>query len=164
MCGRCSSCPLCPKPFYPHLLQGDGQRYKLILRTDPRLDIMLTSLSVPEPFYPHLLQGDGQRYKLILRTDPGWDSIAYCHSFDTKPGVWQTVRIPFKDFFPVFRARTLKVRSWLPFLCSGLVPSRRGVGFLFCVQDMHPQGEGQGVGYLPRVQGSYPQGEGLWAL
>ena len=64
------------------------------------------------------MQGDGQRYKLILRTDPGWDSIAYCHSFDTNPGVWQTVRIPFKDFFPVFRARTLKVRSWLLFLSS----------------------------------------------
>ena len=64
-------------------------------------------------------QGDGQRYKMILRTDPGWDSIAYCHSFDTRKGEWHTVRIAFPEFFPVFRAKTLKVsreQEWLVFL------------------------------------------------
>ncbi|KAG1677432.1 hypothetical protein FOA52_001887 [Chlamydomonas sp. UWO 241] len=54
------------------------------------------------------LKGDGQRYKLILRCDPGWDSIAYCHSFSTVPGEWQTVRVPFADFLAVFRAQTLR--------------------------------------------------------
>lgn len=28
-------------------------------------------------------------------------------SFDTKAGEWHTVRLPFKDFAPVFRARTM---------------------------------------------------------
>jgi hypothetical protein len=52
------------------------------------------------------LKGNGLRYKCILRTDPGWDGIAYCHSFDTPPGgTWTTIRIPFSEFFPVFRAR-----------------------------------------------------------
>ena len=70
-------------------------------------------LPSPSPLTPSPPpQGDGQRYKAIIRTDPGWDSIAYCHSFDTLPGEWQTIRIPFTDFFPVFRAKTLKVGGW----------------------------------------------------
>ncbi|EFJ50015.1 hypothetical protein VOLCADRAFT_89408 [Volvox carteri f. nagariensis] len=51
------------------------------------------------------LFGDGQRYKFIIRPDANWDGIAYCCSFDTQPGTWQTIRIPFADFFPVFRAK-----------------------------------------------------------
>ena len=31
-----------------------------------------------------------------------------CRSFDTTPGQWQTVRLPFSDFIPVFRAKTLR--------------------------------------------------------
>ena len=49
--------------------------------------------------------GDGQRYKLILRTDPGWDTVCYCSSFDTVKSEWRTVKVPFKGFFPVFRAK-----------------------------------------------------------
>jgi hypothetical protein len=86
--------------------------------------VKAVGLDVEPPHCPLTLltppQGDGQRYKLILRTDPGWDSIAYCYSFDTassssqqqqdhQGGHWQTIRIPFVDFFPVFRAKTLKV-------------------------------------------------------
>jgi len=51
---------------------------------------------------------DGNRYKLILRDDANWDGISWCKSFDTAPGKWTTVSVPFKDFEPVFRARTLK--------------------------------------------------------
>lgn len=54
------------------------------------------------------LKGNGLRYKLILRTDPNWDGIAYCKSFDTVDGEWQTIQLPFSEFFPVFRAKTLK--------------------------------------------------------
>ncbi|MBF2097549.1 MAG: CIA30 family protein [Gloeomargaritaceae cyanobacterium C42_A2020_066] len=53
------------------------------------------------------LRGDGQRYKLLIRTDSGWDSLAYALSFDTQPGVWQTVDLPFAHFVPVFRAKTV---------------------------------------------------------
>ncbi|PNW83397.1 hypothetical protein CHLRE_05g244800v5 [Chlamydomonas reinhardtii] len=53
------------------------------------------------------LFGDGQRYKFIIRPDSNWDGIAYCNSFDTTPSTWQTIRLPFADFFPVFRAKRL---------------------------------------------------------
>ncbi len=33
-------------------------------------------------------------------------SVVFC-SFDTQPG-WQTVRVAFKDFVPVFRAKTVR--------------------------------------------------------
>jgi len=60
------------------------------------------------------LRGDGQRYKLILRTDPGWDSVTYCASFDTQAATWQTVRLPFSSFKPVFRAKTLTGERAVP--------------------------------------------------
>lgn len=66
------------------------------------------------------VRGDGQRYKFLLRTSGGWDSLAYAYGFDTEkrvdpqantsasaPEAWQTVRIPFGDLRPVFRARTV---------------------------------------------------------
>jgi Complex I intermediate-associated protein 30 (CIA30) len=54
------------------------------------------------------LKGDGNRYKFLIRDDDKWDSIAYSYSFDTANGEWITVRIPFADLIPVFRAKTLQ--------------------------------------------------------
>lgn len=54
------------------------------------------------------LKGDGQRYKFILRNSSGWDSPAYCYSFDTDPQTWMTVQVPFADLIPTFRAKTLE--------------------------------------------------------
>ncbi len=54
------------------------------------------------------LKGDGNRYKFLIRDDDKWDSIAYSHSFDTATGEWITVRIPFAELVPVFRAKTLQ--------------------------------------------------------
>ena len=53
------------------------------------------------------VKGDGQRYKFIARTEEAFDGVGYTCSFDTKPGVWQTVRIPFEKLIPVFRARVV---------------------------------------------------------
>lgn len=53
------------------------------------------------------VKGDGNRYKFILRNDPKWDSIAYCYSFDTVYNIPITLRIPFNQLIPVFRAKTL---------------------------------------------------------
>ena len=36
-----------------------------------------------------------------------WDAPAFAQSFDTAAGEWQTVRLPFKSFRPIFRARTM---------------------------------------------------------
>lgn len=53
--------------------------------------------------------GDGQRYKCILRTESAWDGVGYTVSFDTSStGDWETIRLPFEAFVPVFRARTMK--------------------------------------------------------
>jgi Complex I intermediate-associated protein 30 (CIA30) len=53
------------------------------------------------------VQGDGNRYKFMLRTESRWDGIAHCHSFDTAAGTWMTVPIPFTEFIPVLRAKTV---------------------------------------------------------
>ncbi|MBW4574088.1 MAG: CIA30 family protein [Aphanothece sp. CMT-3BRIN-NPC111] len=54
------------------------------------------------------VKGDGKRYKFFLRTEAKWDGISYGYSFDTAYNSWITVRIPFADLIPVFRAKTLK--------------------------------------------------------
>ncbi len=51
------------------------------------------------------LRGDGQRYKFFVRDQTGWDSPAYSYAFETSPGEEQTVRIPFTEMVPTFRAR-----------------------------------------------------------
>lgn len=52
------------------------------------------------------VQGDGQRYKFFLRDKDGWDALAYGYSFDTVKDEWITVRVPFDQLTPVFRAKT----------------------------------------------------------
>ena len=53
------------------------------------------------------VKGDGQRYKFILRDEIAWDGIGYATSFDTS-GEWETVRLPFAQLQPVFRARVIE--------------------------------------------------------
>jgi monofunctional biosynthetic peptidoglycan transglycosylase len=51
------------------------------------------------------VRGDGKRYQLRLRLDPHFDGIAYRAHFDTEPGRWQRVYLPFTAFEPTFRGR-----------------------------------------------------------
>jgi Complex I intermediate-associated protein 30 (CIA30) len=53
------------------------------------------------------VKGDGNRYKFMLRTESRWDGVAHCHSFDTVADTWITVQIPFSEFIPVLRAKTV---------------------------------------------------------
>lgn len=53
------------------------------------------------------VKGDGKRYKVMVRTETRWDGVAHCYSFDTVADQWSTVRIPFSELTPVFRARTI---------------------------------------------------------
>ncbi|WP_052050704.1 CIA30 family protein [Leptolyngbya sp. KIOST-1] len=53
------------------------------------------------------VQGDGQRYKWILRDSPGWDSLAYCRSFDTAADSSSQIRTPFRAMVATRRARTM---------------------------------------------------------
>ncbi len=53
------------------------------------------------------VKGDGKRYKFITRCEGKWDGIGYCYSFDTVFNFPTTIRIPFQDLIPVFRAKTV---------------------------------------------------------
>ena len=54
------------------------------------------------------VRGDGKRYKFLIRTETKWDGTAYSYSVDTVSNTWMSVRIPFTELIPVFRAKTLK--------------------------------------------------------
>ncbi|MDJ0600490.1 MAG: CIA30 family protein [Crocosphaera sp.] len=53
------------------------------------------------------VQGDGKRYKFIIRCEGKWDGVGYSYSFDTFYNMPTTVRIPFSELIPVFRAKTV---------------------------------------------------------
>jgi monofunctional biosynthetic peptidoglycan transglycosylase len=53
------------------------------------------------------VRGDGRTYQLRLRTNDSFDGIAYRADFETRDGEWTTTRIPFDQFLPGFRGRTL---------------------------------------------------------
>lgn len=53
------------------------------------------------------VRGDGRTYQLRLRTNDNFDGIAYRADFATRAGEWITTRIPFEQFLPGFRGRTL---------------------------------------------------------
>ncbi len=53
------------------------------------------------------IKGDGKRYKFITRCEGKWDGIAYCYSFNTVSDFWTTIKIPFQDLIPVFRAKSV---------------------------------------------------------
>ena len=57
------------------------------------------------------VKGDGQRYKLFLRTESKWDGVGYARSFDTSDLEWTTIRIPFAELVPIFRAKTVENAS-----------------------------------------------------
>ena len=59
------------------------------------------------------VSGDGKRYKFILRCEGKWDGVGYSYSFDTLYDFPTTVRIPFQDLIPVFRAKTVAEASQL---------------------------------------------------
>jgi len=68
---------------------------------EPALDLSgFTSISLQ-------IKGDGQRYKFFLRDGTGWDSLAHSFAFDTAPNTWLTITVPFSQFIPVFRARSV---------------------------------------------------------
>jgi uncharacterized protein YbjT (DUF2867 family) len=57
--------------------------------------------------------GDGKRYKFITRCEGKWDGVGYSYSFDTIYDFPTTIRIPFQDLIPVFRAKTVEEASQL---------------------------------------------------
>jgi monofunctional biosynthetic peptidoglycan transglycosylase len=78
------------------------------------------------------VRGDGRRYKFTARTDRSFDSPIYQASFPAKPGEWEELRLPMKDFVPTFRGRVL---SGQPPLDPAKVTS---VGFLISDKQAGP--------------------------
>jgi len=53
------------------------------------------------------VRGDGRTYQLRLRSNEGFDGIAYRSYFETREGEWLEISLPFSEFVPTFRGRTL---------------------------------------------------------
>ncbi len=53
------------------------------------------------------VKGDGRTYQLRLRNSTRSDGLAYRAIFKTRNDKWLTVRIPFEQFAPTFRGRTI---------------------------------------------------------
>jgi monofunctional biosynthetic peptidoglycan transglycosylase len=78
------------------------------------------------------VRGDGRRYQLRFRVDGRFDGIAYMAEFDTEPGEWMELSVPFSDFQPT-------VRGYRPPGAGPLDTQRlRQVGFLIGDQKEGP--------------------------
>ncbi|TGN41193.1 CIA30 family protein [Marinobacter confluentis] len=54
-----------------------------------------------------LARGDGKTYKVGLRTSIDRRSIVYQHSFTPDTEDWSRVQLPFSDFIPTWRGKTV---------------------------------------------------------
>ncbi len=69
---------------------------------------------LPEPFDASrytgielLAMGDGKAYKIGLRNSTDRRSIVYQHTFTPDTENWSRIRLPFSDFIPTWRGRTV---------------------------------------------------------
>jgi hypothetical protein len=53
------------------------------------------------------VRGDGNIYSIRFRTNTGFDGYAYQAKFQTEKDKWIEVKVPFSDFKPTYRGRTL---------------------------------------------------------
>lgn len=53
------------------------------------------------------VKGDGNLYNLRFRTDQNFDGVSYQARFKPDNKEWKEFKIPFKDFIPTFRGRTI---------------------------------------------------------
>ncbi|MGM0774950.1 CIA30 family protein [Marinobacter sp.] len=54
-----------------------------------------------------LARGDGKTYKIGLRNSTDRRSIVYQHSFTPKTRQWSRIQLPFEDFVPTWRGKTV---------------------------------------------------------
>ena len=69
---------------------------------------------LPEPFdaanytgIELLARGDGKTYKIGLRNSTDRRSIVYQHNFTPATEDWSRIRLPFSDFIPTWRGKTV---------------------------------------------------------
>ena len=96
-----------------------------IVNDTVRCDLKNVNLSKEEGIYIKV-KGDGRKYQFRIRSQASrWAN--YSHEFKTKENVSQTFYLPFKDFKPSWRGRSL---NNLPFL-----EGKDVVGFGFLLGD-----------------------------
>jgi len=54
------------------------------------------------------IKGDGRTYQFRLRTDRNFDGVAFKQAFNTIPGKWTEIELPFKQFLPTFRGKIIE--------------------------------------------------------
>jgi monofunctional biosynthetic peptidoglycan transglycosylase len=77
------------------------------------------------------IRGDGRRYKTNLKTDLRADGVLYRAVFETREDEWQTLRLPFEEFLPTLRGRSVREAPPLDLSCVnsvGLMISDRQAG------------------------------------
>jgi hypothetical protein len=86
-----------------------------------------------------LAKGDGKTYKIGLRNSTSRRSIVYQHAFTPGTEDWSRIRLPFSEFIPTWRGKTLSDEAALnlSYLASvSLFVSGRQVGeFQLKMQD-----------------------------
>ncbi|MCR8915661.1 CIA30 family protein [Marinobacter panjinensis] len=85
-----------------------------IVRLDNGGGFASVKADLPEPFDASqytgielLALGDGKTYKIGLRNSTDRRSIVYQQSFTPETGKWTRIRLPFSDFVPTWRGRTV---------------------------------------------------------
>jgi monofunctional biosynthetic peptidoglycan transglycosylase len=53
------------------------------------------------------VRGDGKRYGFRLKTDASFDGVSYQAEISPPAGEWREIAVPFTEFVPVFRGRTV---------------------------------------------------------
>jgi monofunctional biosynthetic peptidoglycan transglycosylase len=57
------------------------------------------------------IRGDGKIYKLNLKTGEAFEGVQYQIPVPTRKGIWDTLKLPFRDFRPIFRGVILPGHS-----------------------------------------------------
>ena len=86
-----------------------------------------------------LAQGDGKTYKIGLRNSTDRRSIVYQHAFTPDTDQWSPIQLPFSDFIPTWRGKTLTDVEPLDVSClasvSLFVSGRQAGAFELRMQD-----------------------------
>jgi len=77
------------------------------------------------------IRGDSRHYKINLKTDLRANGVLYRAVVETREDEWQTLRLPFEEFLPTLRGRSMREAPPLDLSCVtsvGLMISDRQAG------------------------------------
>jgi len=85
------------------------------------------------------LRGDGKRYGFRLKTDASFDGVSYQVSIEPPAGEWVDIHLPFDDFVPVYRGKTVRNHPVLDpsrIMTFGLIISRQEGSFRLDIESI----------------------------